>query len=65
MEKRSWLRVLVAIVALAACRAAAARAPQVTVETGILAGSVEGGVESWKGILYAAPPIGPLRWRAP
>ena len=40
-------------------------APSVKVETGALAGSVEGGVESWKGIPFAAPPIGPLRWRAP
>ena len=40
-------------------------APSIKVETGALAGSVEGGVESWKGIPFAAPPIGPLRWRAP
>jgi para-nitrobenzyl esterase len=39
--------------------------PLITVETGTLAGSVEGGVESWKGIPFAAPPVGPLRWRAP
>ena len=40
-------------------------APSIKVETGALAGSVEDGVESWKGIPFAAPPIGPLRWRAP
>ena len=65
MEKRSRLRVLIAIVAITASPAAAAQAPQVKVETGTLAGSVEGGVESWKGIPFATPPIGPLRWRAP
>src|SRR5690606_29665619 len=39
--------------------------PQVTVETGELAGSSADGVESWKGIPFAAAPVGPLRWRAP
>jgi len=40
-------------------------APVVAIETGKLAGAVEGGVASWKGIPFAAPPVGPLRWRAP
>jgi para-nitrobenzyl esterase len=48
-----------------AAKAKKARAPLIKVETGTLAGSVEGGVESWKGIPFAAPPVGPLRWRAP
>jgi para-nitrobenzyl esterase len=65
VHKTSRFGVLFVIVALAVCRAAGAQAPQVTVETGIIAGSVEGDVESWKGVPYAAPPIGPLRWRAP
>ena len=46
MQKRSRLRVLVAIIALATCRAAAALAPQVKVDTGTVAGSVEDGVEA-------------------
>jgi para-nitrobenzyl esterase len=37
----------------------------VTVETGALKGSIEDGVASWKGIPFAAPPVGALRWRAP
>jgi para-nitrobenzyl esterase len=45
--------------------AAAHDGPVVAIDTGKLAGAVEGGVASWKGIPFAAPPVGPLRWRAP
>ncbi|KGJ71784.1 carboxylesterase [Cryobacterium roopkundense] len=37
----------------------------VRVKGGLLRGAREGGVLAWRGIPYAAPPVGPLRFRAP
>ena len=37
----------------------------VQIDTGSVRGTVAGAVESWKGIPFAAPPVGELRWRAP
>ncbi|BBC72447.1 carboxylesterase [Altererythrobacter sp. B11] len=44
---------------------ASASAQEATTETGRVAGATEDGVEMWKGIPFAAPPVGDLRWRAP
>ena len=43
----------------------AARAETVKVEGGLLRGTVEDGLGVYRGIPYAAPPIGDLRWRPP
>ncbi len=61
---------IVAGLSTLACLAAAplpqvAERPQVTIDTGALAGTVEGDVIAFRGIPYAAPPVGPLRWRPP
>ncbi|RYG40418.1 carboxylesterase family protein, partial [bacterium] len=40
-------------------------APRVKVEGGTLEGTLDGGVRSFKGVPFAAPPVGDLRWREP
>ncbi|RYD48669.1 MAG: carboxylesterase, partial [Sphingomonadales bacterium] len=40
-------------------------APNVTIDTGELAGTAEAGLAVFRGIPFAAPPVGPLRWKAP
>lgn len=39
--------------------------PTTRVTQGALSGTTDGGVSAFLGIRYAAPPIGPNRWRAP
>jgi para-nitrobenzyl esterase len=55
------------IFAAATCIAASAPAAveQVKIDSGALKGSLNGHVLSFKGIPYAAPPLGQNRWRAP
>ena len=44
---------------------AADASPEVKIDSGILLGTSNGSIDTFKGIPYAKPPIGPLRWRPP
>ena len=69
----SSIRLGILFVALAACSknppmtgGTAPAAPAVTVDAGALAGAVDSsGVFVFRGVPYAAPPVGDLRWRPP
>lgn len=45
--------------------AGAQTAPIATIDTGPLVGAEKDGVAVFRGVPYAAPPVGDLRWRAP
>ena len=68
MSGRRWLRgACVALAGLVvATTAMAAPAPsRIDTTVGALAGTREGDVSAFKGIPFAAPPFGDLRWRPP
>ncbi len=57
---------MVALVAFVGALELAAQTPKpVRTQSGLVQGAMEDGVTVYKGIPFAAPPLGDLRWRAP
>lgn len=66
MNARSWsLCILIAACGGGASRNAAEDRTLVVTDNGALRGVAEEGVRVWRGIPFAAPPAGNLRWRLP
>src|SRR5689334_15002889 len=55
---------LLAVLAVGPLLISAATDP-VKVEGGLISGTESGGVRAYKGVPYAAPPLGDLRWKEP
>ena len=60
------MSLLMALLLVSSSFAKPVQSPQpVKVEGGLLQGTIEEGLTIYRGIPYAAPPVGDLRWRAP
>jgi hypothetical protein len=67
IHPQNWVRLFAVLFGMQAAHAQPLRYVQVHTANGVLEGvvSADGKVRTFKGIPYAAPPVGSLRWKAP
>jgi para-nitrobenzyl esterase len=63
--KGTWAVSVLALTLAAAAAPASAQLSQADVTGGQIAGTVVEGISEFKGVPFAAPPLGDLRWKAP
>src|SRR5580693_3645345 len=65
ISSKFLIRGLLLVVAPATSAVALAQSPRALTESGTIAGVRESGLNIYKGVPFAAPPVGDLRWRPP
>jgi para-nitrobenzyl esterase len=65
MKNKYFFLLLVITSSMFCCQANAQQAPLVKTFNGTLEGTYESGLNVFRGIPYAVPPVGQLRWKAP
>src|SRR4051794_25560822 len=64
-EDDKMQKIILPLLAVLALTATSVSAAPVRVAGGLISGAEAGGVRTWFGVPYAAPPVGQNRWRAP
>ncbi len=65
MVQKSMTRLYLFLELMFVTTTVSAQLPTAKVEEGILRGTYEQGLSIYKGVPFAAPPVGELRWRPP
>ena len=64
-SSKGLLEALLLVIVPATSPLALAQSPTTSTESGAISGMRESGLDIYKGVPFAAPPVGELRWRPP